>query len=91
MHDTVEKAIGGVLFIDEAYSLVADRRGSFEDEAIATLIKEMEDHRNEICIILAGYTDEMKSLIRLNPGFESRIQFTIDFSRLQWRWITKNI
>ena len=83
VHDTVEKAIGGVLFIDEAYSLVADRRGSFEDEAIAPLIKEMEDHRNEICIILAGYTDEMKSLIRLNPGFESRIQFTIDFSRLQ--------
>ena len=79
VHDTVEKAIGGVLFIDEAYSLVADRRGSFEDEAIATLIKEMEDHRNEICIILAGYTEEMKNLIRLNPGFESRIQFTINF------------
>lgn len=79
VHDTVEKAIGGVLFIDEAYSLVADRRGGFEDEAIATLIKEMEDHRNEICIILAGYTEEIKSLIRLNPGFESRIQFTINF------------
>lgn len=79
VHDTVEKAIGGVLFIDEAYSLVADRRGSFEDEAIATLIKEMEDHRNEICIILAGYTKEMSDLIKLNPGFESRIQFTIDF------------
>ena len=79
VHNTVEKAIGGVLFIDEAYSLVADRRGSYEDEAIATLIKEMEDHRNEICIILAGYTDEMKKLIELNPGFESRIQFTIDF------------
>lgn len=79
VHDTVEKAIGGVLFIDEAYSLVVDRRGSFEDEAIATLIKEMEDHRNEICIILAGYTEEMKRLIELNPGFESRIQFTINF------------
>ena len=79
VHDTVEKAIGGVLFIDEAYSLVADIRGSFEDEAIATLIKEMEDHRNEICIILAGYTEEMKNLIKLNPGFESRIQFTINF------------
>ena len=79
VHDTVEQAIGGVLFIDEAYSLVADRRGSFEDEAIATLIKEMEDHRNEVCIILAGYTDEMNNLIRLNPGFESRIQFTINF------------
>lgn len=79
VHDTVEKAIGGVLFIDEAYSLVADRRGSFEDEAISTLIKEMEDHRNEVCIILAGYTEEMKNLIQLNPGFASRIQFTINF------------
>lgn len=79
VHDTVEKAIGGVLFIDEAYSLISDRRGSFEDEAIATLIKEMEDHRDEICIILAGYTEEMKSLLKRNPGFESRIQFTINF------------
>ena len=79
VHDTVEQAIGGVLFIDEAYSLVSNARGSFEDEAIATLIKEMEDHRNEICIILAGYTEEMKNLIELNPGFESRIQFTINF------------
>lgn len=79
VHNTVEKAIGGVLFIDEAYSLVSDRRGSFEDEAIATLIKEMEDHRHEICIILTGYTEEMENLIKLNPGFESRIQFTINF------------
>ncbi len=79
VHDTVERAIGGVLFIDEAYSLVSNERGSFEDEAIATLIKEMEDHRNELCIILAGYTEEMKNLIQLNPGFESRIQFTINF------------
>jgi len=79
VHDTIEKAMGGVLFIDEAYSLISERRGSFEDEAIATLIKEMEDHRNEICIILAGYTNEMKELIKQNPGFESRIQFTIDF------------
>lgn len=80
VHNTVEKAIGGVLFIDEAYSLVSDKRGSFEDEAIATLIKEMEDHRNEVCIILAGYTEEMENLLNLNPGFESRIQFTINFS-----------
>lgn len=79
VHNIVEKAIGGVLFIDEAYSLVSDRRGGFEEEAIATLIKEMEDHRNEICIILAGYTEEMENLIKLNPGFESRIQFTINF------------
>ena len=75
VHRIVEKSIGGVLFIDEAYSLVSNSRGGFEDEAIATLIKEMEDHRNEICIILAGYTEEMKNLIQLNPGFESIIQY----------------
>ena len=79
VHEIVENAIGGVLFIDEAYSLDADRKGGFEDEAIATLIKEMEDHRNEVCIILAGYTEEMEKLIKRNPGFESRIQFTIKF------------
>lgn len=79
VHRIVESAIGNVLFIDEAYSLVSDRRGSFEDEAIATLIKEMEDHRDEICIIMAGYTNEMKKLIELNPGFESRIQFNVEF------------
>lgn len=79
VHETVEKAMGGVLFIDEAYSLISDRIGGYEDEAIATLIKEMEDHRDEICIILAGYTDEMKKLIEMNPGFESRIPFTIHF------------
>ena len=79
VHDIIESALGGVLFIDEAYSLCADRRGSFEDEAIATLIKEMEDHRDEICIILAGYTAEMEELLKRNPGFKSRIQFNIDF------------
>ena len=79
VHDIVEKAIGGVLFIDEAYSLISERKGGFEDEAIATLIKEMEDHREEVCIILAGYTEEMKELLKENPGFESRIQFTINF------------
>jgi SpoVK/Ycf46/Vps4 family AAA+-type ATPase len=75
----IRQAKGGVLFIDEAYSLNSDRRGSYEDEAIATLIKEMEDNRNDLCVILAGYQDEMKDLIKLNPGFESRIQFYIDF------------
>jgi len=75
----VRRARGGVLFIDEAYSLNSDRRGSFEDEAIATLIKEMEDKRDDICIILAGYKNEMNELIHRNPGFESRIQFYIDF------------
>lgn len=76
----VERAKGGILFIDEAYSLNSDRKGSFEDEAIATLIKEMEDNRDDLCVILAGYQDEMEELIKRNPGFESRIQFYLDFS-----------
>lgn len=75
----VRRAKGGILFIDEAYSLNSDRRGSFEDEAIATLIKEMEDNRNDLCVILAGYQNEMNDLIKINPGFESRIQFYLDF------------
>ncbi len=77
--EKIERAIGGVLFIDEAYSLNSDRKGSFEDEAIATLIKEMEDKRDKVCIIMAGYKKEMKELIDRNPGFDSRIQFKIDF------------
>lgn len=79
VHEVVNKALGGVLFIDEAYSLLPSHKGGFEEEAIATLIKEMEDHRQEICIIFAGYTEEMDELIKSNPGFESRIQFKIDF------------
>lgn len=79
VQEQVSRAKGGILFIDEAYSLNSDRRGSFEDEAISTLIKEMEDNRNDLCVILAGYQKEMKELISLNPGFESRIQFYINF------------
>lgn len=75
----VERAKGGILFIDEAYGLNSDRKGSFEDEAIATLIKEMEDKRDDVCVILAGYQDEMEELIKRNPGFESRIQFYLNF------------
>ena len=75
----IDSAMGGVLFIDEAYSLNASEIGGFEDEAIATLIKEMEDKRDKICIILAGYKKEMKELIDRNPGFDSRIQFKINF------------
>ena len=79
VQDQIRRAKGGILFIDEAYSLNSDTKGSFEDEAIATLIKEMEDKRDDICIILAGYQKEMEDLIKRNPGFESRIQFYLDF------------
>ena len=68
-------ARGGVLFIDEAYSLLS----SNGQEVIATLVKEMEDQRGDIIIILAGYPNEMKRLIASNPGIESRVKNYIDF------------
>lgn len=80
----VNEAMNGVLFIDEAYSLVSSPSAGggatgYGEEAIAVLLKEMEDRRGQFCAILAGYKDEMKELLSTNPGFESRIQFTIDF------------
>ncbi|MDR0978543.1 MAG: AAA family ATPase [Lachnospiraceae bacterium] len=80
--EVIDSALGGVLFIDEAYSLVLgvdERKNDFGHECIATLIKEMENNRQELCVILAGYKEEMKNLIEANTGFESRIQFYIDF------------
>lgn len=76
--EIVEKAEGGVLFIDESYDLISDEH-SFEQEAIDTLIKLMEDKRDNICIIFAGYTKEMQKLFDMNPGFASRINFHIQF------------
>jgi len=80
-HEAIEQAMGGVLFIDEAYTLAAggDDSKDFGKEAIATLLKEMEDKRGKFCVILAGYTREMDQMIATNPGFKSRIQFHVDF------------
>lgn len=76
----VESALGGVLFVDEAYSLSCiDSNKDYGQEAVATLIKGMEDNRDNLCVILAGYTNEMERLLNSNPGFESRIQFKIKF------------
>ena len=80
----INEAMNGVLFIDEAYGLLpsASANGgstSYGEEAIAVLLKEMEDKRGQFCVILAGYRDEMESLLRANPGFQSRIQFILDF------------
>ncbi len=78
--DKINQAMGGVLFIDEAYSLVPNGGGfDYGDEAIATLIKAMEDRRGKFCVILAGYQNEMSTLLSSNPGLESRIQFTLHF------------
>ena len=69
----IEKAMNGVLFIDEAYSLVPEDAGKdFGQEAIATLIAEMEDHRGELIVILAGYTKEMERMLDSNQGLRSR-------------------
>ncbi|MDD7354493.1 MAG: AAA family ATPase, partial [Oscillospiraceae bacterium] len=78
--DKIQEAMGGVLFIDEAYSLVtSDSPWDYGHEAVSTLIKAMEDYRGKFCVILAGYKNEMLNMILSNPGFKSRIQFTLDF------------
>ncbi|MBQ9785492.1 MAG: AAA family ATPase [Clostridia bacterium] len=73
-------ASGGVLFIDEAYSLVDDRNGSFGDEAINTIVQEMENHRADVVVIFAGYPDKMEGFLHKNPGLRSRIAFHVPFA-----------
>jgi SpoVK/Ycf46/Vps4 family AAA+-type ATPase len=80
VQEAVEKAKGGVLFIDEAYSLSADSGAGFGDEAISTLVKAMEDHRDNLAIIVAGYKEPMKQFIESNQGLKSRFQNYIHFS-----------
>lgn len=74
----IDKALDGVLFIDEAYSLIA-KGEDFGQEAIATLLKRMEDDRDRLIVILAGYTNEMKEFINSNPGLRSRFNRYIEF------------
>ncbi|HMQ70308.1 MAG TPA: AAA family ATPase [Ignavibacteria bacterium] len=75
----VNLAMNGVLFIDEAYSLISDERDYYGKEAIAALIKRIEDNRDKLVVIMAGYTDEMKIFIDSNPGFKSRFNRYITF------------
>ena len=75
----VEESIGGILFIDEAYTLTSESGMDYGQEAINTLLKEMEDKRDEFIVIVAGYVDEMKKFINSNPGLESRFNKYIDF------------
>ncbi len=74
-----EEAKGGVLFIDEAYSLVDDRDGLFGDEAINTIVQEMENKRDEVVVIFAGYPDKMEMFLQKNPGLRSRIAYHVPF------------
>lgn len=76
----VREAMGGVLFIDEAYALGTYAKGrDYGDEAISTLVKMMEDHRKDFICIMAGYTEEMDKMLNVNPGLRDRVQFYIDF------------
>lgn len=78
-NSVIESALGGVLFIDEAYSLYRGEQDSFGLEAIDTLVKGMEDHRNELVVILAGYTREMETFLTANSGLASRFPNRIEF------------
>ena len=74
-----QRAKGGVLFIDEAYSLLEEVRGEFGDEAINTIVQEMENNRNDTIVIFAGYPDEMDEFFLRNPGLRSRVPFRVNF------------
>lgn len=77
--EIIQSAIGGVLFIDEAYALTSKGFNDFGSEAIETLLKRMEDHRKELVVIVAGYPDEMKIFIESNPGLQSRFNRFYNF------------
>ncbi len=73
------RAKGKILFIDEAYSLIDAWNHAYGDEAISTIVQEMENHRNDTFVIFAGYPDEMKAFFARNPGLRSRVPFSITF------------
>lgn len=75
----VQRALGGVLFIDEAYALMPNHAHDYGHEAIATLVQLMENHRDNLVVIMAGYRHEMQALIESNPGLRSRMTTYIDF------------
>ena len=77
--EVVEKALGGILLVDEAYALARGDDRDFGQEAIDTLVKRMEDHRDDLVLIVAGYTAEMETFIESNPGLRSRFPKTIHF------------
>ncbi|MBM7540650.1 AAA family ATPase [Amphibacillus cookii] len=79
----IQRALGGVLFIDEAYALAYGGEKDFGKEAINTLVKQMEDHRQSFILILAGYPEEMQFFLRSNPGLASRFPFILDFEDYQ--------
>lgn len=79
VQNVFQRAKGGVLFIDEAYSLLEERRGEFGDEAINMIVQEMENNRKDTIVIFAGYPDEMEKFFLRNPGLRSRVPFRVNF------------
>ncbi|HHV78886.1 MAG TPA: AAA family ATPase [Firmicutes bacterium] len=77
--EQIKRALGGILFVDEAYSLARGGEKDFGKECIDVLVKAMEDHRNELVLILAGYRDEMARFLQANPGLRSRFPIQIEF------------
>lgn len=77
--EVIQKALGGVLFIDEAYALTNKGGNDYGQEAVDTLLKAMEDHRDDLIVIVAGYTELMEAFIRSNPGLESRFNRFLHF------------
>lgn len=77
--EVFRRAKGSVLFIDEAYSLLDDKKGLYGDEAINTIVQEMENARDDMIVVFAGYKKEMEEFVERNPGLSSRIAFHIDF------------
>ena len=77
--EVIKKALGGVLFIDEAYSLAQEDAGGYGAEAVATIVKAMEDHRSDLAVIVAGYSEPMLKFIQSNDGLKSRFSDTLYF------------
>ena len=80
VQEVIQQALGGILFIDEAYSLAGKGEKDYGTEAIDTLLKEMEDHRDDLVVIVAGYPKEMNTFLESNPGLPSRFNKTIYFA-----------
>ena len=80
VQEVIQEALGGILFIDEAYSLAGKGDKDYGTEAIDTLLKEMEDHRDDLVVIVAGYPQEMNTFLESNPGLPSRFNKTIHFA-----------
>lgn len=79
VRDQIKKSLGGIMFIDEAYSLARGGEKDFGKEAIDAMVKGMEDHKENLILILAGYKNEMEIFLRSNPGLKSRFPIHIDF------------